>query len=127
MSTISLVYLSEALSDKDFMETSIRTTELSDPISNLDSSIDKRTSRIMFKMKKYYMIYIWNGRSLEFNMSEIVVKNILIYKVFDKENWEQKAKKCDYRYLDQISENWKDKIQKKQFIIQEKKDLKYIR
>ena len=69
------------------------------------------------------MICIWNERSLEFNISETTVKNILVYKVFNKENWEQKAKKCGYRYLNQILENWKDEIQREQFIIQKKKIL----
>ena len=59
------------------------------------------------------MIYIWNERNLEFNISEITAKNILIYETFDKENWEQKAKKYDYRYINQILENWKNKIQRK--------------
>ena len=44
-------------------------------------------------------------------MSEIAAKNILAYKIFYKENWEQKTKKYGYRYLDQILENQKNKIQ----------------
>ena len=44
-------------------------------------------------------------------MSEIVAKNILVYKIFNKENWEQEAKKCGYRYSDQVLENWKKKVQ----------------
>ena len=59
-------------------------------------------------------------------MSKITAKNILVYKTFDKENWEQKAKKCGYRYLNQVSKNWRDKMQRKQFIIQKKKNLKYV-
>ena len=58
------------------------------------------------------MICVQNRRSLEFDMPEIVAKNILVYKIFDKENWEQEAKKYSYRYLNQISENWKNKIQR---------------
>ena len=46
--------------------------------------------------------------------------------MFNKEDWEQEAKKCGYRYLDQVSENWKNKIQIEQLIIQGKKDLEYI-
>ena len=99
------------------MEISIHIIELSDSISNLDLSIDKRTPRIIIKIKKYYIFYIQNGKSLEFDIPKITVKNILVYKIFDKENWEQKAKKYDYRYLNQILENWKNKIQRKQFII----------
>ena len=53
----------------------------------------------MFKIRKYYIIYIQNRRSIDFDISEIVVKNILVYKIFNKENWEQKAKKCGYKYL----------------------------
>ena len=56
----------------------------------------------------------------------MTAKNILVYEAFNKENWEQKVKKYNYRYFDQVSENWKDKIQREQFIIQRKKDLKYI-
>ena len=56
-------------------------------------------SKIIFKMKKYYIICIQNGKSIDFNMSEIVTKNILIYRIFSKEDWEQKAKECGYRYL----------------------------
>ena len=33
-------------------------------------------------------------------MPETAAKNILVYEVFNKKNWEQKAKKCDYRYFD---------------------------
>ena len=47
---------------------------------------------------------------MDFNMPETVAKNTLIYGIFDKKNWEREVKKCDYRYLDQILENWKDKI-----------------
>ena len=63
---------------------------------------------------------------MDFDISETVAKNILVYKAFNKKNWEQKAKKCDYRYLNQILENWKDKIQIKQLITQRKKDLEYV-
>ena len=37
---------------------------------------------------------------MDFNMPKTVAKNILIYRIFNKEDWEQKTKKCDYRYLD---------------------------
>ena len=46
-------------------------------------------------------------------MTKTVAKNILTYRVFDKKNWEQETKKYSYRYLNQILENWKDKIQTK--------------
>ena len=82
------------------METPIYITESQKSSSNSDLSIDERTPKIIFKMKKYYMIYIWNGRSIDFNMSETAAKNILIYEIFNKEDWEQEAKKCGYRYLD---------------------------
>ena len=48
---------------------------------------------------------------MDFDISETAAKNILAYRTFNKENWEQKAKKYDYRYLNQVSENWKDEIQ----------------
>ena len=38
-------------------------------------------------------------------MSETAAKNILIYETFNKEDWEQKIKKYDYRYLNQVLEN----------------------
>ena len=38
-------------------------------------------------------------------MSETAAKNTLIYRIFDKKNWEQEVKKCSYRYLNQILEN----------------------
>ena len=108
------------------METSIHITESLESSSDSDLSIDEGTPKIIFKIKKYYMICIQNGKNLEFDISKTTVKNILIYETFDKENQEQKAKKCGYRYFDQVSENWKNKIQRKQFIIQRKKDLKYV-
>ena len=40
--TILLTYLSENPSDKNFIKTLIRTTELSDSINNLDLLIDKK-------------------------------------------------------------------------------------
>ena len=78
--------------------------------SNSDLLINKRILRIIFKIKKYYIICIWNKRSINFNISETVAKNTLIYGTFNKEDWEQEAKKYNYRYLNQVSENWKDKI-----------------
>ena len=94
------------------MKILIRIIELSDSISNLDLLINKRILRIIFKIKKYYIICIWNKKSLKFNISEITAKNILIYGVFNKENQEQKTKKYNYRYFNQISENQKNKIQR---------------
>ena len=57
------------------------------------------------------MIYIQNKKSIDFNIPEIVTKNILIYGAFNKEDQEQETKKCGYKYLDQVLENWKNKIQ----------------
>ena len=45
------------------------------------------------------MICVQNKRNINFNISETTAKNILIYGIFNKENWEQKVKKYDYRYL----------------------------
>ena len=36
---------------------------------------------------------------MDFDISETAVKNILVYKVFNKEDWEQETKKYGYRYL----------------------------
>ena len=94
------------------MKTSIYIIGSMDSNSDLDSLVDKKTSRIMFKIKKYYIIYIQNGRSIDFDILKTVAKNTLAYKVFNKENWEQKTKKCGYRYLNQILENWREKIQR---------------
>ena len=33
---------------------------------------------------------------MDFNISKTAAKNILIYKIFDKENWDYKAKKYGY-------------------------------
>ena len=66
--------------------------------------------RIIFKIKKYYIIYVQNKRSIDFDISETAAKNILVYKIFNKESWDQKAKKCDYQYINQILENWREKI-----------------
>ena len=87
------------------MRTPIHITGLMDSSSNSDSSVDERTPRIIFKMKKYYVICVWNEKSINFDISETAAKNILIYGIFNKENWEQEAKKYDYRYLNQVSEN----------------------
>ena len=67
--------------------------------------------RIIFKIKKYYVICIQNKRNIDFDIPKIIAKNTLVYEVFNKEDWEQEAKKCGYRYLDQVLENWKNKIQ----------------
>ena len=68
------------------METSIYIMELQESNNNLDLSINKRIPKIIFKIKKYYIIYIQNRRSIDFNMSETATKNILIYKVFNKKD-----------------------------------------
>ena len=125
MPTILPIYLSKIPSDKDFIEILIHITESLDSNSNLDSLVDKKMPKIIFKIKKYYIICVQNGKSIDFDMSKIAAKNILVCEIFNKKNWEQEAKKCGYRYLDQVSENWKSKIQMEQLIIQEKKDLKY--
>ena len=50
---------------------------------------------------------------MNFDIPKMAAKNTLVYGIFNKENWEQEAKECDYRYFDQISENWKKKVQLK--------------
>ena len=54
---------------------------------------------------------------MDFDMPETAAKNTLVYRIFSKEDWEQEAKKYSYRYLNQVSENWKDEIQSEQLII----------
>ena len=70
------------------METPIYTTEPLDPNNNLDSSINKKIFRIMFKIKKYYIIYVQNRRSMDFDMPKTIAKNTLTYEIFNKKNWE---------------------------------------
>ena len=81
------------------MGTPIYTTGSMDSNSDSDSSVNKKMSRIMFKIKKHYMIYVQNKKSMNFDMPKTAAKNILVYETFNKENQKQKAKKCDYRYL----------------------------
>ena len=50
-------------------------------------------------------------------MPETVIKNILMYRIFNKENQDQKTKKYNYQYINQVLENWKKEIQTKQLII----------
>ena len=108
------------------MEILTHTTEPQKSNNNLDSSVNKKTLRIIFKIKKYYIICIQNKRNINFDISETAAKNILVYETFNKEDWKQEVKKYSYKYLNQILENWRDEIQIKQLIIQEKKNLKYI-
>ena len=53
----------------------------------------------MFKIKKYYIIYIQNRKNIDFDISETVTKNTIIYKTFNKKNWDQKVKKYNYQYI----------------------------
>ena len=48
---------------------------------------------------------------MDFDIPKIIAKNTLIYEIFDKKNWDQEAKKCDYQYINQVLENWKEEIQ----------------
>ena len=68
------------------MKTSIYITEQLSSNSDLNLSIDQRMPRIMFKMKKYYTIYMWNERSMDFDMPETAAKNTLVYRKFNKES-----------------------------------------
>ena len=40
-----------------------------------------------------------NKRNIDFNISEIVTKNILIYGIFNKKNQNYEAKKYGYKYI----------------------------
>ena len=86
MPIILSIYLSEIPSDKNFIETLTYITELIDPSSNLNLSIDEKMPKIIFKMKKYYVIYIQNEKNMDFDIPETVTKNILIYRIFSKED-----------------------------------------
>ena len=66
------------------METPIHIMESLDSDSNSDLSIDKRIPGIIFKIKKYYVVYIWSEKSLNFDILETVIKNTLIYRIFKK-------------------------------------------
>ena len=44
-------------------------------------------------------------KSIDFDIPKTVTKNILIYKIFNKESWDQKAKEYNYQYINQILEN----------------------
>ena len=98
MSTMSPAYLSEDPSDEDLRDTSIHTME---------QQIDKEIPKIIFKIKKYYMVCVQNSLNINFDISEIATKNILVYGTFNKESWDQEAKKYNYQYTDQVLENWK--------------------
>ena len=37
----------------------------------------------MFKIRKYYIIYIQNEKNIDVNMSKVLTKNTLIYEKFD--------------------------------------------
>ena len=58
MSTILPRCSSEEPSDKDLMGIPIHTTRFIDSSSDLDLSVDKRTPRIIFKIKKHYVICV---------------------------------------------------------------------
>ena len=58
MPTILSVYLSKESLDEDLMRTLTHITEQQNSISDLDSPIDEGTPKIIFKIKKYYVIYI---------------------------------------------------------------------
>ena len=73
---IPLIYPQKNSSDEDLLKTPIHITEHQNCNNDSDSSIDEKTPRIIFKIKKYYI-----------------------------ENWNQKAKKCGYWYINQVSIN----------------------
>ena len=85
MPIILLVCPSEDPLDKDFIKISTYIMESADLSSDLDSSVDKRMSKIIFKMKKYYIICVWNRKSIDFNIPETAAKNTLVYGTFNKE------------------------------------------
>ena len=57
-STILPTYSSENPSDKDLIEIPTHIMEPQESSSDLDLSVNKETPRIIFKIKKYYIIYI---------------------------------------------------------------------
>ena len=86
MPIILPIYLSEDPSDKNLGDTSIYIMEQQSSDNNLDLSINKRTPKIIFKIKKYYIMYIQNNINMDFDISETAVKNTLIYRTFNKES-----------------------------------------
>ena len=36
---------------------------------------------------------------MDFNISETIIKNTLVYRTFNKKNWDREAKECDYQYI----------------------------
>ena len=50
------------LSDENLMRIPTHITEQQISSNDLDLLIDKRTLRIIFKIKKYFIIYIWNKK-----------------------------------------------------------------
>ena len=81
------------------MGTPTHTTEQRNSNSDSDSLINKKTPGIIFKMKEYYIIYIWNRKNIDFDISETAAKNILIYWIFNKENWDRETKEYNYWYI----------------------------
>ena len=63
-------------------------TEQWSPNSNSDLLIDERMPKIIFKIKKYYMIYVQNEKNMDLDIPETAAKNILIYRIFNKKNWD---------------------------------------
>ena len=80
------MYPLKELLDKNLIRILIYITEQPNFNNNPDSLIDKEMPRIIFKIKKYYIIYIQNRKSMDFDIPKIAAKNILIYKIFDKES-----------------------------------------
>ena len=81
--TIPPVCSYENVLDTDLgMDTPSETTEHQKFDSDSDLSMNERTPRIMFKMREHYIIYTWNEKTINVNISETAVKNIFIYKKF---------------------------------------------
>ena len=99
MSTILLVYLQKKSLDKKLIKTSIYIIEQQSSNNNLDLFINKRISKIIFKKKEQYIIYIQNRRSTDFDILETAIKNILVYKIFNKKNQDEETKKYNYQYI----------------------------
>ena len=88
MPTILLIYSLKKLLDKNLIKISIYIMEQSNSNSDSDLLINKRIPKIIFKIKKYYIIYIQNRKSIDFDILKTAAKNILIYEIFNKESWD---------------------------------------
>ena len=84
MSIILLIYLYKKLLDKDLdNKIYIYIIQEQESNNNFGLSINERISKIIFKIKEYYIICEQNKKDMKFNILETAVKNILVYNKFN--------------------------------------------